>query len=174
MRINPEIVRLGSAASEIYRQFESRAAIFYTRRWSPFDNFSAFTVRIGGKDYPTAEHAYQSWAKYSYSPWYPACETLAELIRFAPSPHEAKKLGGDPTHSYLIRPDFKNVKRALMKTILRAKWEQHEYVRKKLRESGEMIIIEDSPVDDYWGRGPEWLGENTLGELWMEIRSETA
>lgn len=59
-----------------------------------------------------------------------------------------------------------------MKEILWAKLKQHEYVERKLRESVGLVLVEDSHRDDYWGRGPNWDGENWLGRIWMEIRSE--
>ncbi len=66
-------------------------------------------------------------------------------------------------------PDKDN---AVMKDILRAKVEQHEYVRRKLLETGDRELIEDSWRDDYWGWGPNKDGKNMLGRLWMEIRDE--
>jgi hypothetical protein len=59
-----------------------------------------------------------------------------------------------------------------MKDILRAKVEQHPYVKKKLFESGNRELVEDSWRDSYWGWGPNKDGENHLGKLWMEVRNE--
>jgi predicted NAD-dependent protein-ADP-ribosyltransferase YbiA (DUF1768 family) len=33
-------------------------------------------------------------------------------------------------------------------------------------------LIEDSPVDSFWGRGPDHKGKNHLGKLWMKIQKE--
>jgi len=46
------------------------------------------------------------------------------------------------------------------------------YVKKKLIESGDKELIEDSWRDSYWGWGPNKDGENHLGKLWMEVRDE--
>lgn len=59
-----------------------------------------------------------------------------------------------------------------MRDILRAKVNQHDYVRRKLLATGSRELIEDSWRDDFWGWGPNRDGQNMLGKLWTEIRSE--
>jgi predicted NAD-dependent protein-ADP-ribosyltransferase YbiA (DUF1768 family) len=44
------------------------------------------------------------------------------------------------------------------------------YVKKKLIESGDKELIENSWRDTYWGWGENRDGENHLGKIWMEIR----
>ena len=39
-------------------------------------------------------------------------------------------------------------------------------------QTGNAEIVEDSPKDNFWGRGPKWKGANHLGKLWMKIRAE--
>ena len=60
----------------------------------------------------------------------------------------------------------------IMRNILFAKAKQHEYVRRKLLETGDRELVEDSWRDDYWGWGPNRDGQNILGNLWMKIRAE--
>jgi ribA/ribD-fused uncharacterized protein len=60
----------------------------------------------------------------------------------------------------------------VMRCLLRAKADQHEYVRRKLLATGERELIEDSWRDSFWGWGPTKDGQNMLGRLWMEIREE--
>ena len=43
---------------------------------------------------------------------------------------------------------------------------------KKLLQSGDREIVEDSWRDSYWGWGEDRKGENMLGKLWMEVRKE--
>lgn len=57
-----------------------------------------------------------------------------------------------------------------MEELLMAKVEQNPYVKKKLLETKDYIIVEDSPKDNYWGWGENRNGENNLGKLWMKIR----
>lgn len=151
-------------------------ALFYMSRWYCFDNFSAFTVEWRGKVYPTAEHAYQS-AKFANSDDIPfgegiARQNIADLIRNAKSAHDAKQMGNLPMWQSCIRKDWDVIKLQVMEEILRAKYDQHEYVRSKLEESQKMMIVEDSSEDAFWGRGSNWKGQNHLGRLWMKIRDE--
>ena len=41
-----------------------------------------------------------------------------------------------------------------------------------LLSTGERKLIEDSPVDYYWGCGEDGSGVNMLGKLLMELRTE--
>ena len=59
-----------------------------------------------------------------------------------------------------------------MEKILRCKIEQNPYVLKKLLETKEYTIVEDSPKDNYWGWGINRKGENHLGKIWMKLREE--
>lgn len=60
----------------------------------------------------------------------------------------------------------------MVRDILRAKADQHEYVRRKLLATGDRELVENSWRDDFWGWGPNRDGKNMLGKLWMEIRAE--
>lgn len=57
-----------------------------------------------------------------------------------------------------------------MEELLRLKMEQNPYVKKKLLQTKDYLIIEDSPKDSFWEWGPKRNGENQLGKLWMKIR----
>ena len=59
-----------------------------------------------------------------------------------------------------------------MEEILRAKTEQHEDVRDVLKKTGKRTIIENSPVDSFWGIGYDGNGQNVVGKIWMKIRDE--
>jgi predicted NAD-dependent protein-ADP-ribosyltransferase YbiA (DUF1768 family) len=59
-----------------------------------------------------------------------------------------------------------------MRDIIRAKVNQHEYVKRKLMATGQRVLIENSWRDNFWGWGPNKDGQNMLGKLWMEIRAE--
>ena len=59
-----------------------------------------------------------------------------------------------------------------MRQILEAKVSQHEYVRRKLLETGDRYLVENSWRDDFWGWGLKGDGRNELGKLWMKIREE--
>lgn len=137
---------------------------FYPPEYYVFDNFSSFPIEYKGKIYPTSEHAFQSVQFIKTSP------QLAEAIRNTKSAHEAQKLAEENTDKRDASWD-KN-KLNIMKEILYCKIEQHPYVKKKLLQSKEREIIEDSWRDDYWGWGENKKGKNWLGRLWMDIREE--
>lgn len=59
-----------------------------------------------------------------------------------------------------------------MEELLRLKVEQNPYVKRKLLQTKDYVIVEDSPKDSYWGWGFERNGENHLGKIWMKIRDE--
>ncbi len=135
---------------------------FYENEFYVFSNFSSFAIEWKGKLYMTSEHAYHS-EKFED-------EELKEKILNARSAHEALKLAEANKDKY--REDWEEIKLDVMKEILRTKVEQHPYVKKKLLESGNRELIEDSWRDPFWGWGPNKDGENHLGKLWMEVREE--
>lgn len=137
---------------------------FYPPEYYVFDNFSSFQIEYEGITYPTSEHVFQSLKFKSTHP------ELAEKIRNAKSAHEAQKLADE--NNSLIDLAWDKNKLEIMKNILYCKVEQHPYVKKKLIQSGNREIIEDSWRDAYWGWGEDRKGVNMLGQLWMEIRSE--
>jgi hypothetical protein len=135
---------------------------FYEHDYYMFSNFSSFAIEWKGKHWMTSEHAYHS-EKFTD-------EQLKEEIRQTRSAHDALKLSHE--HEAAYRPDWAQVKLGVMKDILRVKVAQHPYVKRKLLETGEREIIEDSWRDDFWGWGPNKDGKNHLGKIWMEIRAE--
>ena len=141
-----------------------KQVFFYEQDHYYLSNFSAFTLQWKGLRFDTSEAAYH-WEKF-----YPAHPEFAEEIRTAASAHEAFKLAEGYKH--LRRQSWDQVKFNVMRRILVAKVEQHEYVRRKLLETGEREIIENSWRDDVWGWGPNRDGRNMLGKLWMEVRAE--
>jgi len=139
-------------------------AYFYPPEFYVFDNFSSFQVEYDGFVWPTSEHAYQASQFKVTSP------RIFSLIKKAPSAHEAYKIA--LKHNDKISKDWNKKKKNVMKEILRCKVDQHPYVLKKLLESGEREIIEDSWRDSDWGWGENKDGKNLLGKIWMELREE--
>ncbi|MEI8339740.1 MAG: NADAR family protein [bacterium] len=137
---------------------------FYEHEFYVFSNYSSFALEWKGKLYPTSEHAYHSEKFLD--------ENLKDEVRLARSAHASQKFSEANVDKR--RPDWDDVKLGIMKDILRAKVEQHPYVKKKLLQSVGKELIEDSWCDPFWGWGPNKDGENHLGKLWMEIREEFA
>jgi len=137
---------------------------FYEQDFYVLSNFSSFSLRWSRKTFPTSEHAYH-WEKFAdHAP------TVAQAVASAPSAHEAFKIAEH--EKAWRRKDWDDVKVGIMRDILRAKAQQHEYVRRKLLATGNRELVENSWRDDFWGWGPNRDGQNMLGKLWMEIRAE--
>lgn len=116
-----------------------------------------------GLTFPTSEHAYH-WEKFTGHP------NIQKKILNAKSAHDSLKIAHSHRDKYISNWD--DIKLGVMKDILREKLRQHPYVLKKLMETGNRTIIEDSWRDDYWGWGPNQDGMNHLGKIWMELRDE--
>ena len=136
---------------------------FYEQDFYVLSNFSAFTLEWKGRRFDTSEAAYH-WEKFPDAP------EVQDMLLEAPSAHAAFKLA--ESQKVFRRRDWDEVKLDVMRSILRAKASQHEYVRRKLLATGTRELIEDSWRDDYWGWGPNRDGQNWLGRLWMEVRGE--
>ena len=135
---------------------------FFTPAFSPLENFSAHGVAIWEKIFPTVEHAFH-WKKFSS-----VAPGIAAEILAARSPHAAKKIAD--ANKAKIPADWINIRVEIMERILKAKAEQHEDVREALHRTGNRTIVENSPVDDFWGIGPNGKGENMVGKILMKIR----
>jgi ribA/ribD-fused uncharacterized protein len=111
-------------------------------------------------NYKSAEHAYQSMKAIS--------KKDAEIIRSAKSPDEAKKL----SRTIEIRSDWSLIKRSLMKEIVKQKFLQNPHLLSSLFDTGYEYLIEKNWWGDiYWGIC-NGTGENQLGKILMELRSE--
>ncbi len=137
---------------------------FYTREFYCLDNFSSFKVLYEGHLYATVEEAYQA-AGFMGSD-----ENVVKMIQKCYSADESKRIA----HEFIDkrRKDWDEVKLSIMEELLRLKIKQNPYVRKKLLMTENYPIVEDSPVDAYWGWGPEKNGQNHLGKLWMKLRDK--
>jgi ribA/ribD-fused uncharacterized protein len=137
---------------------------FYPKDFYVFDNFSSFQVEYQGFLFQTAEHAYQSMKFIKTN------TKLFEKVKNSKSAHDAYKIASK--NKNYRDPEWENKKIQVMKNILENKIDQHPYVLKKLIESGEREIIEDSWRDPIWGWGEDKKGQNLLGKLWMELREQ--
>lgn len=146
---------------------------FYEQDFYVLSNFSAFAIDWDGLRFPTSEHLYH-WLKFSdFNPngvGLGLAPLVAREILNAPSAHEAFKIA--ERNRDQRDPQWDDVKVDCMAQILRAKVEQHEYVRRKLLATGNRELVENSWRDDFWGWGPNRDGQNMLGKLWMQLRRD--
>jgi hypothetical protein len=148
---------------------------FYEQDFYVLSNFSAFQITFENRANPAGDWTVQTFETSEQCYHFLKFDHLAgrgvqDLIWRARSAHEAFKLAQE--HKALQRPDWDEIKVNVMKRILRAKVDQHAYVRRKLLATGDRELIEDSWRDDFWGWGPNRDGQNMLGKLWMQVRAE--
>jgi len=145
-----------------YKLDTDKEVFFYEQEFYVLSNFSAFAIEYDGMVFPTSEHFYH-WHKFLDA-------NIRDKILKARSAHDAYQLAQQ--FKVMRRADWDEVKVDIMRDILFRKVKQHNYVRTKLLQTGDRLLIEDSWRDDYWGWGPNKDGLNMLGKLWMEVRAE--
>ena len=114
---------------------------FYPREFYPFDNFSSFKVEWNGYLFASVEEAYQA-ASFMGSD-----EELVEKIKKSHSADEAQRIAY--ANRDKRREDWDDVKISIMEELLRLKIEQNPYVKKKLLQTEDYMIVEDSSKDDF-------------------------
>lgn len=140
-----------------------KEVFFYEQEFYVLSNFSSFNLRYLGVTYQTSEHAYQC-QKFTNSVY------NWSVVYNAPSAHEA--FINARSLEEFVKPNWREDRVRVMKSILFQKVFQHPYVKKKLLETGDRILVENSWRDSFWGIGLNKDGQNMLGKLWMEIRQE--
>lgn len=127
-----------------------------------FSNFAPYPVVIKGQTWPTAEHYFQA-QKF-------AGTEHGEAIRLASSPMIAARMGRSRARP--LRPDWESVKDSIMREAVRARFTQHPELRSMLLGTAEALLVEHTTRDRYWGDGGDGSGQNRLGHILMEVRSE--
>ena len=123
-------------------------------------NFWPARVTYDGFTYPTVEHAYQ------------AAKVLPlerrHRIQNARTPGEAKRLG----RSAVPRPDWDQERLGVMRNLVRQKFAGDARLGRKLLATGDARLIEGNTWGDkFWGVC-DGEGENHLGRILMDVRSE--
>jgi ribA/ribD-fused uncharacterized protein len=136
----------------------------HTPQYKEFLNYYPVKLLLEGKEWPTVEHYFQAM-KFPSNPEY------QETIRKTKTPAAAKRMG--KTRDVAIRPDWSSFRLTVMETAIREKFsERHDDLRRKLLETGDAILRQDSPQDNFWGIGRSKKGQNELGKILMKIRGE--
>lgn len=136
-----------------------------TEPYGCFSNFSPHPIQIKELYWQTVEHYYQAQKFVGTEN-----ERLIAVIRQTQTPMEAATLGRDRTRK--LRPDWEQVKRQVMWQGVLTKFLTHTDIQAILLDTGEELIVEDSPTDYYWGCGQDKTGQNQLGEILMNVRQE--
>jgi ribA/ribD-fused uncharacterized protein len=131
-----------------------------------FSNLYRRPIEFEGCTYLTAEHAYQAGK--------PRKKEVRDWLMAAPSP-ALLAMAAHGLYYWDITPGWSTAKFVRMKTVLRAKFSQHEDLRETLLHTGDARLIESATVDNavnrLWGE-VNGVGRNMLGTLLMEVRSE--
>jgi ribA/ribD-fused uncharacterized protein len=134
-------------------------------------NMYASPIEYNGKKWLTSEALFQALRFDD--------EEIRELIRKEKSPMGAKMKAKGNKNRMVIEPmsekDIEN-----MKMVVRLKFDQNEVLKSKLKISGEHLIIENignrkGERHLFWGMkkvNGEWVGNNKMGEILMELRRE--
>ena len=138
------------------------AIYFYTTGsdYGCFSNFSSHGFELDGEYWPTTEHYFQA-QKFPKT-------AHCDQIRQAKTPKDAAKMGRDRTRP--LRTDWEQVKDDIMGKAVLRKFETHLEIREILLATGDEEIVENSPIDYYWGCGKDGSGKNMLGQILMEVR----
>lgn len=140
----------------------------FIKFWTPkgfngfMSNFYEAPFVVNGVTYPTNEHFFQS-QKF-------AGTSAEQYILSLSTPAETAKEG--KRRDFPLRKNWEEVKEEIMLIGLRAKFSQNDEIRKKLLNTGDAVLIENSPYDYYWGAGADGSGKNRLGVLLMQVREE--
>lgn len=135
---------------------------FYSTRdqYGCFSNFSPHGFELEGEYWATSEHYFQA-QKFAGTPH-------AEAIRQVKTPKDAAKMGRDRKRP--LRRDWEKVKDDIMRKAVLKKFETHGDIREILLATGDEEIVENSPIDYYWGCGADGSGKNMLGKILVEVR----
>lgn len=134
-------------------------------------NMAPFPVTHEGVTWRTTEALFQAMRFED--------ESIREMIRMEKSPMGAKMKAKANVESMTVvqlsEQDLDN-----MRLVLRLKIEQHPELKQQLIESEDAFIVENCTNRPhgsglFWGsafKDGKWEGQNWLGKLWMELRSE--
>jgi hypothetical protein len=129
-------------------------------RW--LSNFWIAPIEIGGKRYRSVEHYFQACKADN--------EPTHEIIRSQRTPGDAKKMA----KTIMIRQGWSGLRLSVMEKGVRAKFEQHLELKRKLIETYPQELQEGNYWgDSFWGIDSKTgIGENNLGKILMKLREE--
>lgn len=135
---------------------------FYSTReeYGCFSNFSPHGFTLDNLYWTTSEHYFQAQKFIGTH--------HSEQIRLVKTPKDAARMGRQRNRP--LRSDWEQVKDDIMRKALLCKFSSHSDIREILLSTGNQKLVENSPIDYYWGCGSDGSGKNMLGIILMEIR----
>lgn len=147
------------------------AIYFYesTKPYYEFTNFYEQSFTLDNKLWPTTEQYYQA-AKFTDP-------NLQEKIRTFKSdaagsaPRKAFDFGNK--NKQFLRADWFDINLDAMRKAIHAKFTQHPALAALLLKTGNAILVENAGKNDaFFGAGQDYLGQNWLGRILMEVRAQ--
>lgn len=137
---------------------------FYNIReeYGCFSNFSSHGFVLDELYWSTSEHYFQA-QKFIATPY-------LEKLRLVKTPKEAANMGRQRTLP--LRPDWEEVKDNIMRKAVFSKFSTNKDIQEILLSTGNEKLVENSPIDYYWGCGADGSGKNMLGIVLMEVRQQ--
>ena len=161
--INCGVLKKGSAFTTArYPDPDRSSKLLFRGHKSPLSNFYPIEMRTYGKQFKSAEAAYQFIKAESMGD-----HNAAQRIMQAQTGLQAMKIAAN------INTDEKwqHKKFAVMENIIKDKLRVCDSARQTLLDSGSKTIVEDT-AHEFWGRGTEGQGKNMLGKIWMDFRKQ--
>lgn len=128
----------------------------------PLASYSRHAIELDGAEWPSVEHYYQAM-KFED-------DDYREQIRSASHPADAAKLGESKKHGR--RKDWDKVKATFMTRGIYIKCRAYPDVAQALLDTAEVVIMENSQYDYFWGCGRDTRGHNTYGKVLMSVRDK--
>src|SRR5258706_8482154 len=123
---------------------------FFENEYYMLSNWSAHAIDIYGNRFTTADHAYH------YKKFVDSNPEIAQQILNAKSPNIAKDITND--NKDLAKKFNDKEKIEIFYQINKAKFLQHDDVKRALIKSKDLEIEENSPFDSFWGTGDDGKG----------------
>lgn len=140
-------------------------AIYFYKEKGEFGYLASYSPHgfyKNGIYWQTVEHYYQA-SKFN------DIELKKKIIN-AETPKIASSIGRNKNNPLLQNWD--NIKMDIMHDAVLAKFLAHHDLAKKLIETGDEEIIEETTKESYWGCGPNKDGLNVYGKILCKVREE--
>ncbi len=146
-------------------------AIYFYIKGKPYYEFTNFAegypFKLNGEWWMTSEQYYQA-QKFVKSP------ALYTAIRDARTDNKGtapkKAFDTAQANKAFADPQWNTKSLEVMRNALKAKFDQNPALAAMLKNTGNAVLVEDSPVDEFFGVGKQGIGKNHLGKLLMELR----
>lgn len=140
----------------------SEQILFYksVEPWGFLNNFTKARMFVFGRWWDNVEQPYQASKCVDPEDYKRICQSM--------SPREARNMG----QTVKMIPQWDEFKDDVMYQCVFAKFVQNHDLLMRLLHTGFAEIIEDSPIDAYWGWGKDHTGRNQLGKTLMRVREE--